>query len=92
MPRRRSHPRRRNSPPPLPFSRKLVPHRWLPGLFGVERFDRLAGHPRDESLEGLDADNVLRFHRVAFQEENQGSCIGAILHGIGSGQAVRSGR
>ena len=87
-----AHPRRRNSPPPLPFSRKLVPHRWLPGLFGVERFDRLAGHPRDESLEGLGADNVLRFHRVAFQEENQGSCIGAILYGIGGERAVRSGR
>ena len=66
-----AHPRRHNSPPPLPFSRKLVPHRWLPGLFGVERFDRLAEHPRDESLEGLDEGNVLRFHHVAFQEETR---------------------
>ena len=85
-----AHPRRHNSPPPPPFSRKLVPHRWLPGLFGVERFDRLAEHPRDESLEGLDADNVHRFHRVALQEEDQGSYIGAILRGIGGERAARS--
>ena len=67
-------------------------HRWLLGLFGVERFDRLAGHLRDESLEGLDEGNVHHFHRVAFQEEDQGSYVGAILRGIGSGRAVRSGR
>ena len=91
-PRPRSHPRRRNTPPPLPFSRKLVLHRWLLGLFGVERFDRLAGHLWEESLEGLDEGNVLHFHRVAFQEEDQGSYIGAILRGIGSGRVVRSGR
>ena len=58
------HPRRRNAPPPLRFSRKLVLHRWLLGLFGVERFDRLAEHLRDESLEGLDADNVHHFHHA----------------------------
>ena len=60
MPRPR--PRRRNAP--LPFSRRLVLHQWLLGLFGVERFDRLAEHLRDESLEGLDEDNVHRFHRA----------------------------
>ena len=87
-----AHPHRHNSPPPLPFSRKLVLHWWLLDLFGVERFDRLAEHPRDESLEGLDEGKVLRFHRVAFQEEDQGSYVGAILRGIGSGQAARSGR
>ena len=84
--------RRRNAPPPLPFSPKLVLRRWLIGLFGVERFDGLAEHLRDESIEGLDEGNVLHFHRVAFQEEDQGSYIGAILRGIGSGWAVRSGR
>ena len=56
-------PRRRNNAP-LPFSRRLVLHQWLLGLFGVERFDRLAEHLRDESLEGLDEDNVHRFHRA----------------------------
>ena len=64
MPRRRSHPRRRNAPPPLPFSGKLVLRQWLLDLFGVERFDRLAEHLRDESLEGLDEDNVHRFHHA----------------------------
>ena len=54
--------RRRNAP--LPFSRRLVLHRWLLDLFGVERFDRLAEHLRDESLEGMDEDNVHRFHRA----------------------------
>ena len=57
MPRPR--PRRRNT-----FLRRLVLHQWLLGLFGVERFDRLAEHLRDESLEGLDEDNVHRFHRA----------------------------
>ena len=64
MPLPRSRSRRRNAPPPLPFSRKLVLHQWLLGLFGVERFDRLAEHLRDESLEGLDADNVHHFHHA----------------------------
>ena len=56
-------PRRRNNAP-LPFSRRLVLHQWLLGLFGVERFDRLAEHLREEALEGLDEDNVHRFHRA----------------------------
>ena len=58
------HPRRRNAPPPLPFSGKLALRQWLLGLFGVERFDRLAEHLREESLEGLDEDNVHRFHHA----------------------------
>ncbi len=50
--------------PRLPFSRKLVVHRWLLGLFGCETFDQLAANLRDEALEGLDADNVHRLHRA----------------------------
>ena len=50
--------------PPLPFPRRLVLNQWLLGRFGVERFDELAKHLRDESLEGLDEDNVHRFHRA----------------------------
>ena len=38
--------------PRLPFSRKLVVHRWLLGLFGCETFDQLAAGLRDEALEG----------------------------------------
>lgn len=50
--------------PPLPFNRKLVLHQWLLGLFGVERFDQLAEHLRDEALEGMDENNVHRFHHA----------------------------
>jgi len=48
----------------LPFNRKLALHQWLLGLFGVERFDELAEHLRDESLEGMDENNVHRFHHA----------------------------
>ena len=61
MPPRR---RRTNVRPPLPFNRKLVLHQWLLGLFGVGRFDQLAEHLRDEALEGLDENNVHRFHHA----------------------------
>lgn len=48
----------------VPFNRKLVLHQWLLGLFGVERFDQLAEHLKDEALEGMDEDNVHRFHHA----------------------------
>ena len=48
------------------FARQLVLNQWLLGLFGVERFETLAEHLRDETLEGLDEDNIHRFyHAVA---------------------------
>ncbi len=50
--------------PDVPFNGKLVLHQWLLGLFGVERFDKLAEHLRDEALEGLDENNVHRFHHA----------------------------
>ncbi|GAB6062694.1 DEAD/DEAH box helicase family protein [Deferrisoma palaeochoriense] len=56
--------RKRTPRPSVPFNRKLVLNRWLLGLFGVERFDQLAEHLRDESLEGLDENNVHRFHHA----------------------------
>lgn len=49
---------------PLPFNRKLVLNQWLLGLFGVERFDQVAAHLKDESLEGLDESNIHRFHHA----------------------------
>jgi hypothetical protein len=48
----------------VPFNHKLALNQWLLGLFGVERFDQLAAHLKDESLEGLDADNIHRFHHA----------------------------
>ena len=48
----------------VPFNRKLVLNQWLLGLFGVERFDQLAQHLKDEALEGMDENNVHRFHHA----------------------------
>jgi hypothetical protein len=59
MPPRR---RRTNKGPQLAFNRKLVLNQWLLSLLGVERFDQLAAHLRDEALEGLDENNIHRFH------------------------------
>jgi hypothetical protein len=56
--------RRANNRPQLPFAYKLVLNQWLLGLFGIERFEQLAEHLRDESLEGLDENNVHRFHHA----------------------------
>ena len=56
--------RRANARPQMPFARKLVLNQWLLGLFGVERFEQLAEHLRDEMLEGLDENNVHRFHHA----------------------------
>lgn len=56
--------RRASNRPQLPFNRKLVLHQWLLGLFGVERFEQLAEHLRDEALEGLDENNIHRFHHA----------------------------
>ena len=47
-----------------PFSHKLVLNQWLLDLFGVKRFDQLAEHLRDESLEGLDENNIHHFHHA----------------------------
>ena len=56
--------RRANARAQMPFARKLVLNQWLLGLFGVERFEQLAEHLRDETLEGLDENNVHRFHHA----------------------------
>ena len=48
----------------MPFNQKLVLHQWVLGLFGVESFDRLAEHLKDESLEGLDENNIHCFHHA----------------------------
>ena len=48
--------------PPTPFSHKLVLNQWLLSLFNVNCFETLAEHLRDESLEGLNEENIHRFH------------------------------
>lgn len=48
--------------PQVPFAHKLVLNQWLLSLFHVKRFEDLAEHLRGEALEGLDENNVHRFH------------------------------
>lgn len=46
------------------FSQKLVLNQWLLGLFGVERFDDLAIHLKDDEMEGFDDNNIHNFHKA----------------------------
>src|SRR6266511_950038 len=46
------------------LGQQLILNQWLLTLFGVERFDQLAEHLRDEALEGLDENNVHKFHET----------------------------
>lgn len=48
----------------VPFAYKLVLNQWLLSIFGVDRFEQLAEHLRDETLEGLDENNIHHFHHV----------------------------
>ena len=48
----------------VPFAHKLVLNQWLLSLFNVHRFEELARQLRDESLEGLDENNIHRFHHA----------------------------
>ena len=57
-------PRARRRRPEVPFSRKLALNRWILSLFQVDHLDQLAEHLRGEALEGLDENNVHRFHNA----------------------------
>ena len=50
--------------PQVAFAHKLVLNQWLLSLFNVKRFEDLAEHLRDEGLEGLDENNIHRFHHA----------------------------
>ncbi|MDZ7617683.1 MAG: DEAD/DEAH box helicase family protein, partial [Patescibacteria group bacterium] len=56
--------RRRNNRPQVPFPHKLVLNQWLLSLFNVDRFENLAEHLKSEAMEGLDENNVHRFHHA----------------------------
>jgi hypothetical protein len=56
--------RRASNRPAVPFPHKLVLNQWLLGLFNVKRFEELAEHLRNDALEGLDENNVHRFHHA----------------------------
>lgn len=49
---------------PLPFAYRLVLNQWLLSLFGVSRLEELAVPLKREALEGLDENNVHRFHHA----------------------------
>ena len=55
---------RRNSPPRLPFDRRLVLHRWMLHLFEADSFEKLGDSLRDPTYEGVDDENVSRFYHV----------------------------
>ena len=57
-------PRRAGNRPQVPFPYKLVLNQWLLSLFNVKRFEDLAEHLRSEALEGLDENNIHRFHHA----------------------------
>jgi hypothetical protein len=59
LPRRRS-----SSRPQVPFARKLVLNQWILSLFNVKQFEDLAGLLRNEALQGLDENNIHRFHHA----------------------------
>ena len=50
--------------PQVPFAYKLVLNQWILSLFNVNRFEELAEHLRNEALEGLDENNIHRFHHA----------------------------
>lgn len=56
--------RRANNRPSVPFNRKLVLNQWLLSLFNVKRLEDLAEPLRLEGLEGLDENNIHRFHHA----------------------------
>ena len=56
--------RRANNQPQVPFAGKLVLNQWVLSLFNVKRFEELAEHLHDEALEGLDENNIHRFHHA----------------------------
>lgn len=50
--------------PRVSFAFKLVLNQWLLSQFGVQHFEDLAEHLHDEALEGLDENNIHRFHHA----------------------------
>ena len=56
--------RRAKTRPQVPFAHKLVLNQWVLSLFNVSSFEELAEHLREEELEGLDENNIHRFHHA----------------------------
>ena len=56
--------RRTKNRPQVSFAYKLVLNQWVLSLFNVKGFEELAEHLRNEELEGLDENNIHRFHHA----------------------------
>ena len=56
--------RRANNRTKVPFASKLILNQWLLSLFNVKRFEELAERLHDEALEGVDENNIHRFHHA----------------------------
>lgn len=56
--------RRSNNRPQVPFPYKLILNQWLLSLFNVDKFEKLAEHLKNEALEGMDENNIHRFHHA----------------------------
>lgn len=48
----------------VPFPCKLILNQWLLSLFNVDRLEKLAEHLKNEALEGMDENNIHRFHHA----------------------------
>lgn len=55
---------RSNAQIQIPFSNKLVLNQWILSLFNVKSLKEIADILRNESLEGLDENNIHRFHHA----------------------------
>lgn len=60
--------RRTNNRPVVPFPYKLILNQWLLSLFNVDKFEKLAEHLKNEALEGMDENNIHRFHHALTAE------------------------
>lgn len=56
--------RRSSNRPVVPFPYKLILNQWLLSLFNVDKFEKLAEHLKNEALEGMDENNIHRFHHA----------------------------
>src|SRR5688572_23087346 len=58
---------KRTKAPLLPLDKRLVLNQWMLGLFNVVRFEQLKGLLGGDNLEGVDSENVSKFHHVLKQ-------------------------
>lgn len=59
-----AEPRHKNNRAKVQFASKLVLNQWVLSLFDVKRFDELAESLKDETLEGMDENNIHHFYHA----------------------------